>query len=324
MSRINKVKVDNVIYDIEDAEARDLINSLQTDFDGIKIPTKLSELENDDNYIKSTENAYFPNGVRMYNHNTQSDGRKVDLLVEHIQGVGYGGYEDDLHLNHRSSNDVRILEEGTGTLYYKGNEVADREYVDEKIADIEISGGGITEIPIASATTLGGIKVGANLTIDEDGTLNASASGGSGSPVNIDALPIGSVILYDGDEIPEGYEEVEDYEPTYSLEETKIGTWLGKPLYRKVVQYTLTATDGYPNFDTGIRDIEYAMIDMYKSDGGDTNTNYFRPTPAISGYLNKSNGLFTFILVSGTEPFKASTGLYTFIIKYIKTTDEGV
>lgn len=138
MSRINKVKVDNVIYDIEDVEARDLINSLQTDFDGIKIPTKLSELENDDNYIKSTENAYFPNGVRMYNHNTQSDGRKVDLLVEHIQGVGYGGYEDDLHLNHRSSNDVRILEEGTGTLYYKGKEVADREYVDEKIANVEI------------------------------------------------------------------------------------------------------------------------------------------------------------------------------------------
>lgn len=33
------------------------------------------------------------------------------------------------------------------------------------------------ELPIASADTLGGIKVGENLTIDEDGTLNAQASG---------------------------------------------------------------------------------------------------------------------------------------------------
>lgn len=33
-------------------------------------------------------------------------------------------------------------------------------------------------LPIASANTLGGIKVGANLTIEEDGTLNATASSG--------------------------------------------------------------------------------------------------------------------------------------------------
>lgn len=35
-------------------------------------------------------------------------------------------------------------------------------------------------LPVASANTLGGIKVGANLSIEADGTLNASASGGSG------------------------------------------------------------------------------------------------------------------------------------------------
>ena len=38
---------------------------------------------------------------------------------------------------------------------------------------------GITELPIASTETLGGIKVGENLSIAEDGTLNAEASGGS-------------------------------------------------------------------------------------------------------------------------------------------------
>lgn len=40
-------------------------------------------------------------------------------------------------------------------------------------------GGGITEIPIATKDRLGGIKVGANLTITSDGTLNAEAGGGT-------------------------------------------------------------------------------------------------------------------------------------------------
>lgn len=38
--------------------------------------------------------------------------------------------------------------------------------------------GGLTDLPIASANTLGGVKIGENLTITEDGTLSASASGG--------------------------------------------------------------------------------------------------------------------------------------------------
>lgn len=42
------------------------------------------------------------------------------------------------------------------------------------------------ELPIASATTLGGIKVGANLTIEEDGTLNAT--GGEGGTTDYTAL----------------------------------------------------------------------------------------------------------------------------------------
>lgn len=42
---------------------------------------------------------------------------------------------------------------------------------------------GITELPIASAETLGGIKVGKNLSITEDGTLNAEASSGTSQVV---------------------------------------------------------------------------------------------------------------------------------------------
>lgn len=40
--------------------------------------------------------------------------------------------------------------------------------------------GGVVDLPIASSTTLGGIKVGENLTISEDGTLSATGGGGTG------------------------------------------------------------------------------------------------------------------------------------------------
>lgn len=43
-----------------------------------------------------------------------------------------------------------------------------------------IDAGKIPPVPVASKTTLGGVKVGKNLTIDEDGTLNA-IGGGSGT-----------------------------------------------------------------------------------------------------------------------------------------------
>lgn len=35
-------------------------------------------------------------------------------------------------------------------------------------------GGGITEIPVATATTLGGVKIGSNMTVEADGTLSAT------------------------------------------------------------------------------------------------------------------------------------------------------
>lgn len=42
--------------------------------------------------------------------------------------------------------------------------------------NVDINNRSEYELPIASATTLGGIKVGTNLTIEEDGTLNAEAT----------------------------------------------------------------------------------------------------------------------------------------------------
>lgn len=76
--------------------------------------------------------------------------------------------------------------------------------------NVEISGGGgggavvqnPYNLPVASGTTLGGIKVGSNLTISPDGTLSATVptSGGGGTapspvlPSASDLFPIGSYI----------------------------------------------------------------------------------------------------------------------------------
>lgn len=54
-------------------------------------------------------------------------------------------------------------------------------------------------LPIASADTLGGIKIGANLNIDEDGTLNATASGTGTGNVSSDIVNSIAVV----DELPE-------------------------------------------------------------------------------------------------------------------------
>jgi len=95
-------------------------------------------------------------------------------------------------------------------------------------------------LPVASSSVLGGIKVGQNLTIDEDGTLNAQAGGSADltgyvkednlKTINGQSL-IGTGNINIGGGTGSGSSEV------YSLEETVIGTWLGKTLYRKVIDF---------------------------------------------------------------------------------------
>jgi len=54
-----------------------------------------------------------------------------------------------------------------------------------------------------------------------------------------DTLPIGTIVEYDGDTVPSGYEEIEDFDK-YSTNEVKTNKiWIdGKPIYRKVVIFT--------------------------------------------------------------------------------------
>lgn len=177
------------------------------------------------------------------------------------------------------------------------------------------------ELPIASADTLGGIKIGENLTIDEDGVLSAIVGEGpiSGSST-IDTLPVGSVVMYNGDDIPEGYIELENYEPTYSLEEQVVGTWIdGKPIYRKVILTNTPATaNSWVDVDIGVDNIkEYINYSArFETSGLTYFADVFEDSTHKFMTVAKSDAIAMMVGTSGwcSKPI-------ALIVEYTKTTD---
>lgn len=79
-----------------------------------------------------------------------------------------------------------------------------------------------------------------------------------------DTLPIGTVVEYDGDVIPDGYAKVDDSN-TYSTKEQVIGTWTdGRPLYRKTVFYEAETSSQNLGVEIGvshdISDVDFIMV----------------------------------------------------------------
>ena len=161
-------------------------NLLDNKADKSSIPTKTSDLTNDSGYItKSVDN--------LDNYYTETEinsllGNKAntsDIPTKTSQLTNDSGYID---------NTVNDLEN-----YYKKNETynqtqvnnllnnkADKTEIPTKVSELENDKGYISEIPVASATQLGGIKVGDNLVITEDGVL--SSIGGSTGTSDYNAL----------------------------------------------------------------------------------------------------------------------------------------
>lgn len=90
--------------------------------------------------------------------------------------------------------------------------VDDGDAVNKKYFDTH---GAEYTLPVASATTLGGVKVGANLTITQDGVLNATGGGGGGGTEYVAGEGIvisGNTISTDPAKVPTK-EELNDYLP---------------------------------------------------------------------------------------------------------------
>lgn len=307
-----------------------LAKKSDTDFDtewvdntggDIVVPTKISELENDSDFLQKNANYNLISGrAHFYNAHESGNGKtRIDIAVENIQGASSGGSASELYLNKNSDKDVRILENGTGTLYYKGNEVADRYYVDEQIANIDISN---EDIDLTDYATKDYVN---------EQISNIEVSGGSGEGnTYIDSLPIGSVIAFDGDVIPEGFEEVEEYQPVYSLNETRIGTWYnGKPIYRKVYIATKTTssqlhinlgdTTDIEDFwiNNGISHLKPNLGVRYKPLNTYESADYYIRAEAS---LNSGTGD---IYIAGS-PSDFYAGIVRVVFEYTKISDKGV
>lgn len=108
----------------------------------------------------------------------------------------------------------------------------------------------------------------------------------------------------------------------YSTSETVVGTWLGKPIYRKVVQYNKTSNGQVDlNLSTyGIENVENIWLNQ--NSFIKTNNNEWK---AVNTY--ESDSYFTFCTFSSANSFRLSSnssyarGLWNLIIEYTKTTD---
>lgn len=149
-----------------------------------------------------------------------------------------------------------------------------------------------------------------------------------------DTVPIGGTIEYDGDVVPDGWEEVENPNLNiYSTKETQIGWWEkenGKkvPLYRKYITGNDTKTDQNINIPHNIENVDILML------SGESHlkiNNEIQPLPRPSivttdmekkviNYKLDSNNV---ILYVGSY-VQTSGYSYCFILEYTKTTDKEV
>lgn len=109
---------------------------------------------------------------------------------------------------------------------------------------------------------------------------------------------------------------------TYSTIEAKIGTWLGKPIYRKVVQYTKSST-GEENLNLGGYSITNVdNIWLNHNSFIKTTNNEYKP---INNY--ESSNYITFCNFPSSTQFRLysnsnyANGTWNLIFEYTKTTD---
>lgn len=125
-----------------------------------------------------------------------------------------------------------------------------------------------------------------------------------------DNMPVGAVIEYSGNDIPVGWEKVNDYSTT---EQDTGKTWIdGKKIYRKVIQETIS-TSGTHNISIGESNLSTRMIKYWHFATGSYILNEF-DNGEINTWLD-SNGI-VFV-----NPSSFSTGSFLAIVEYTKTND---
>lgn len=128
-----------------------------------------------------------------------------------------------------------------------------------------------------------------------------------------DPLPVGTIVDYDGTDIPDGYIEVEEEKDVYSTTEYKTNkVWINnKPIYRKVIDIGSITKAQQKTGDTGIRDWDNIISQIGVAFNG---TNYgSRP----DFFVYKSGTTLRYSAYNSSE---SNTQCYL-TVEYTKTTD---
>lgn len=189
LSEEDRQKLDSIKLNSSDSKDSTNIGNLQIELnnkaDKDDIPTKVSQLENDLNFLSEIP----------YYYTTEEE---VKLLIKELAGSGGGsGDNPDLsdiqdqideltrlvnqygitieqlrQLIEENTSDITNLEETIQNIEQKIINLGDR------ITNIEE--GGSYELPVATGTRLGGVKIGSGIDVADDGTISIASTGGGG------------------------------------------------------------------------------------------------------------------------------------------------
>jgi hypothetical protein len=163
------------------------------------------------------------------------------------------------------------------------------------------------------------------ITLEDIEKWNNGTGGGDGG---VDTLPINSIFAYEGDDIPEGYEEVQSAisnSNVYSTEETVAGTWIdGRPIYQRTFEFTTTTADTRKYLrDLGITNIKNVWIDESAS-FVNYNAYTFNGILPVNNFISTSDYKTCYIDADQRITMKsgnAQTLYWTITLRYTKTTD---
>ena len=156
------------LSDTQKQQVRNNIGAGTSSFDGDynsltnkpTIPTKTSQLTNDSSFITDAALTGYA--------------KTTDIPTKTSQ------LENDSHYITANEAPVTSVNSKTGAVQLNASDVRalpDTTVIPTKTSQLDNDSGFITDIPIASATQLGGVKVGAGLSVTENGVLSATGGG---------------------------------------------------------------------------------------------------------------------------------------------------
>ena len=139
------------------------------------IPTKVSELTNDEGYLTSIPSEYITES-ELNSKGYLTEHQDISGKVDKVDGHSLVSDTEISRLATLENYDDTEVCESINEINTSLEESVKFEVVGEGTTVPPISGGGSYILPIATKTTLGGVKIGNNLSIDNNGVLSAITS----------------------------------------------------------------------------------------------------------------------------------------------------